>query len=71
MSKRLDKAVAALDDAKKQSSNFELQTHLLDIARTQATIATAEANEELLRWCKLTATEQDDERKQAKHSRVR
>ena len=51
MSKRLDKAKAALDEAKSQDRNAELQTHLLDIAKTQAAIAGAEALEALLdRW---------------------
>ena len=48
MSKRLDKAKAALDEAKSQDRNAELQTHLLDIAKTQAAIAGAEALEALL-----------------------
>jgi hypothetical protein len=47
MSERLDKAKAALHDAKKQDRNHNLQEHLLDIARTQATIAGAECLERI------------------------
>lgn len=49
MSDRLDKAKAALDDAKRQH-NDDHQKHLLAIARTQAAIAGAEALEELLEY---------------------
>ena len=47
MSDRLDKAKAALEDAKKQH-NDDHQKHLLAIARTQAAIAGAEALEKLV-----------------------
>ena len=70
MSDRLDKSKRALDEAAAQVSD-DIQEHLLAIARTQAAIAAAEALEELVRWCKLTATGQDDERKQAGYVRRR
>ena len=71
MSDRLDKAQRAFADAVEADHESagvpELERKvfkLLDISRTQAAIAGAEALEELVRWCKLTATGQDDERKQ-------
>ncbi len=47
MSERLEKAKAALHAAKNHDRNDQLQDRLLDIARTQAAIATAEAVEHI------------------------
>jgi len=52
MSERLDKAIAALEDAKQgaRGHNDALEVHLLDIAKTQAAIAGAEALEALYEY---------------------
>lgn len=42
----------------------DLEKHLLAIERTQAAIDMAAACEELVRWFKLTATQQNEERQQ-------
>lgn len=49
VSERLDKAIAALEDAG-QGVDRDSEIHLLAIATTQALIATAEALEELVSW---------------------